>query len=56
LPEFNQQDIDELPPTYPAAVYESVCTFSCEAPAGVADTQPVYVAAPIVTANPVFPT
>jgi hypothetical protein len=54
LPEFSQQDVDALPPEYPAAVYESVCTFTCEAPSGVADTQPVYVADPIVNATPVF--
>lgn len=33
----SQSDIDELS-AYPAPVYESACSFSCMAPAGVADT------------------
>ena len=32
--DFSQQDIDELS-SYPAPLYQSMCTFSCEAPAGV---------------------
>jgi hypothetical protein len=35
---FSQQDVDELA-AYPAPVYQSMCSFSCEAPAGVADTR-----------------
>ena len=32
--DFSQQDVDELS-SYPAPVYQAMCTFSCEAPAGV---------------------
>lgn len=32
--EFSQQDVDELS-AYPAPIYQSMCSFSCEAPAGV---------------------
>jgi hypothetical protein len=32
--DFSQQDVDELS-SYPAPVYQVMCTFSCEAPAGV---------------------
>jgi hypothetical protein len=35
--DFSQQDIDDLS-SYPAPVYQAMCSFSCEAPAGVVDT------------------
>jgi hypothetical protein len=35
--DFSQQDIDDLS-GYPTPVYESMCIFSCEAPASVSDT------------------
>ncbi|HEX7642015.1 MAG TPA: hypothetical protein VF450_19540 [Noviherbaspirillum sp.] len=35
--DFSQQDVDELA-SYPAPVYQVMCTFSCEAPASVSKT------------------
>jgi hypothetical protein len=51
--DFSQQDVDELS-SYPAPVYQVMCTFSCEAPAGVsASAAPTgEVANPII--HPVF--
>jgi hypothetical protein len=51
--DFSQQDIDELS-AYPAPVYQSYCTFSCQAPAGVADTVAPTTYAPQTNITPVF--
>lgn len=51
--DFSQQDVDELA-AYPAPVYQSICTFSCEAPAGVADMTGQFTDAPQTTITPVF--
>jgi len=51
--DFSQSDVDELS-AYPAPVYQSMCSFSCEAPAGVAITADVIAESPTVTLTPVF--
>jgi len=51
--DFSQSDVDELS-AYPAPVYQSMCSFSCEAPAGVAVTADLLAESPNVTVTPVF--
>jgi hypothetical protein len=51
--DFSQSDVDELS-AYPAPVYQSMCSFSCEAPAGVAVTSDLIAVSPTVTVTPVF--
>lgn len=48
--DFSQADVDELA-VYPAPVYQAMCTFSCEAPAGVAAPVGRFADAPTATAT-----
>ena len=51
--DFAQQDIDELS-SFPAPVYQAMCTFSCEAPAGVSQTAALTGDLANPSINPIF--